>query len=150
MSFIKQFLMVSALVAAISMPNRAYARQMDISVGDSIIYAGVTAVCAYIIYSWATQETGSALTTPALTTDDDMYGAVLETFKQGSEDPYEDHLDQVLREDGYRIYVKEDQDKMVEFFEAMRNFIDPIKDLPSKEQFHDQIDALAIELEAEL
>jgi hypothetical protein len=79
-----------------------------------------------------------------------MYNYVLETFRQDTQDPYADYLDEDQRDQGYRIYVQEDQEKMIKFFADMQRFVTPVHDHVARRKLLDQIDDLARELKAEL
>jgi hypothetical protein len=150
MSIIKKFLLLNALVGAVLMPTRAYTQQANFPGGNTLVYAGITAVVAYIFYSWGQQAVPvKAQETVQMPCEREMYQAVLDAFKP-QEDPYVEYLERSPSVEGRRLYLQEDQDKMVALFENLRIFVQQVSDRTARENLLTAVNDTEQELRVDL
>ncbi len=157
MSFIKQFLLITAFLGALIAPKQAYSQQVTIPGGNAVLYVGVTAVLAYIFYSW--QQDALCVAKPAMVktetqskklSEAELSQAVLDVFKP-HENLFKDYLQEGPVTQGCHLYLAEDQEKMVDLFENIRVFLaDSIRDLIFLDCLLVELENLESELKAEL
>lgn len=151
MSFIKKFLIISSLAAVIVAPQRVYSQEViNIPSGSFMVRAGIAAIFGYMLYMWCQQKAPAAPQTKNSITANELFRAINHTFKIDTEDCYAASLDAQARNDGYRVYLPNDEQAMVRLFDTMRVFVDQIAKQEAPNVVHSDIDTLAQELENEL
>lgn len=151
MSFMKQFLIISALVPAIVVPQRVYSQEViTIPGGSFMVKAGIAAIFGYMFYAWCQQKAPAAPQVKTSITANELFRGINRTFKIDTADRYADSLDAQVRNNGYRVYLPEDEQAMVTLFDTMRLFVNQIPKQDAPNVVHGDIDTLADELENEL
>jgi len=157
MSFMKQFLIISALVGALFTQNKAYSQPVVIPGGKEFVYAGITAIFGYMAYSWYQQVSAQPAITvePAVQVRTSITAAVLLesidiTFNPFADDFYENYLDRHLKDQGYSIYLEGDQQEMINLLDNLRLYVDQIPQQEVPNALYNEIDELEQEVRNEL
>ncbi|MBY0109696.1 MAG: hypothetical protein K2X90_01145 [Candidatus Babeliaceae bacterium] len=155
MTLIKQSLLFAALTAAVFAPSAIHCgdNSYAIPISTVLLYAGVGAIFGYMASVYFTQqnaclhEVKNPVKQPV--TANELFRKIDNVFKQDGDDFYQDYITDILRTDGYRVYLPEDQQKCLEVFDLLRAFIDQIPQQEAPNALYYHVDVLAKELQDE-